>query len=106
MQRPQSFAGDEPNDQRMDECLVTGWDASTFFGGRLKAVARQDALLQTHRSPPPQNKTTDTGQVDRYQRKQAYDCAHVLRDDRSFAYRLFHRLTQKEPAEAGLKRAP
>ena len=31
MQRPQSFAGDETNDQRMDECLVTGWDASNFF---------------------------------------------------------------------------
>ena len=36
-QRTQSFAGDETNDQRMDECLVTGWDASNFFGGRIKA---------------------------------------------------------------------
>jgi hypothetical protein len=95
MQRPQSFAGDETNDQRMDECLVTGWDASTFFGGRIKAVARQGALLQTHRSPPPQNKTTDTGQVDRYQREQAYDGTQMVCDDRAFAYRLVHRLTQR-----------
>ena len=93
MQRPQSFAGDETNDQRMDECLVTGWDASTFFGGRIKAVARQDALLQTHRSPPPQNKTTDTGQVDRYQREQAYDGTQMVCDARALAYRLVHRVT-------------
>ena len=55
-----------------------------FFGGRIKAVARQDALLQTHRSPPPQNKTTDTGQVDRYQREQAYDGTQMVCDGSRF----------------------
>jgi hypothetical protein len=57
--------------------------------------ARQDALLQAFRSPPPQNETTDTGSVDRYQREQAYDRTHIARDDRAFANRLLHRLTEK-----------
>jgi hypothetical protein len=56
-----------------------------------------------HRSPPPQSETTDTGQGDRYQREQAYDGTHIVWDNRSFAYRLFHRLTKKSPAEAGLQ---
>ena len=64
-----------------------------LFWRAIKAVARQDALLQTHRSPPPQNKTTDTGQVDRYQREQAYDGTQMVGDARALAYRLVHRVT-------------
>ena len=55
----------------------------------------QDAPLPGRRSPPPQNETTDTGQVDRYQREQAYDGTQMVCDDRAFAYRLVHRLTQR-----------
>jgi hypothetical protein len=62
-------------------------------------------LLQAHRSPPPQNETTDTGQVDRYQRQQAYDGTHIVRDDRAFTNRLLHRLTKKSLAAAGLRKS-
>jgi hypothetical protein len=51
MQRPQSFAGDETNDQRMDECLVTGWDASTFFGGPSEAVCGETGLFERNENP-------------------------------------------------------
>src|SRR4051812_39579599 len=36
--------------------------------------------VKVHRSPPPQNETPDTGQVDRYQREQAYDGTQMVRD--------------------------
>ena len=68
---------------------------SSASAAGMSLAPRQDALLQAHRSPPPQNKTTDTSQVDRYQREQAYDGTQMVCDDRAFAYRLVHRLTQR-----------
>jgi hypothetical protein len=53
--------------------------------------------LTPHRSPPPQNETTDTGQIDGYQREQAYDGTQMVCDARALAYRMVHRVTQKEP---------
>ena len=60
----------------------------------------EDASLPGRRSPPPQNETTDTGQVDRYQREQAYDGTQMVCDDRALAYRLVHRVIQKEPCRS------
>ena len=55
------------------------------------------SLSPGRRSPPPQNEATDTGQVDRYQREQAYDGTQMVCDDRASAYRLVHRLPKEEP---------
>ena len=60
-----------------------------------KSYLTPRAFVQAHRSPPPQNETTDTGQVDRYQREHAYDGTQMVRDARAFAYRLVHRVTQR-----------
>src|SRR6476660_5388917 len=55
------------------------------------------SLSPGRRSPPPQNEATATGQVDRYQREQAYDGTQMVCDDRASAYRLVHRLPKEEP---------
>ena len=73
---------------------------SSASAAGMSLAPRQNALLQAHRSPPPQNKTTDTGQVDRYQREQAYDGTQMVCDARALAYRLVHRVTQKEPCRS------
>ena len=65
-----------------------------------KSYLTPRAFVQAHRSPPPQNETTDTGQVDRYQREQAYDGTQMVCDARALAYRLVHRVTQKEPCRS------
>ena len=68
---------------------------SSASAAGMSLAPRQNAHLQAHRSPPPQNKTTDTGQVDRYQREQAYDGTQMVCDARALAYRLVHRVTQR-----------
>src|SRR4051794_31359596 len=68
---------------------------SSASAAGMSLAPRQDAHLQAHRSPPPQNKTTDTSQVDRYQCEQAYDGTQMVCDARALAYRLVHRLTQR-----------
>ena len=75
---------------------------------RRTAEREPDPPGRTLAGPPvttPQNETTDTGQVDRYQREHAYDGTQMVRDARAFAYRLVHLDPKKSPAEAGLKSA-
>src|SRR4029077_2015078 len=66
----------------------------------------ENAPLPGRRAPPPQNETTDTGQVDRYQREQAYDGTQMVCDDRALAYRLVHRVIQRRALPKQGLRAP
>ena len=73
---------------------------SSASAAGMSLAPRQDALLQAHRSPPPQNKTTDKGEVDRYTSVNKIYGTQMVCDARALAYRLVHRVTQKQPCRS------